>query len=92
MKGTATQTTQLKATQLGQTGLDITLQPQYSLIERDVEREILPFAKSKGIGVIVYSPMGSIVGFRSPEQVDPLIEAANLELSEDDISTIEGAQ
>ena len=36
-----------------------TLQPQYSLIERDVEREILPFADGEGIGVIVYSPMGS---------------------------------
>jgi aryl-alcohol dehydrogenase-like predicted oxidoreductase len=36
-----------------------TLQPQYSLIERDVEEEILPFAEQEGIGVIVYSPMGS---------------------------------
>ena len=139
-----------------------TLQPQYSLIERDVERELLPFVEREGIGVIVYSPMasglltgrmtreriatmpeddwrkqdprfrepelsrnlgivdrlaavaerhdtvpgavavawtlrnpavdGAIVGFRSCEQVDPLIEAANLKLSEDDITTIEGAQ
>jgi aryl-alcohol dehydrogenase-like predicted oxidoreductase len=139
-----------------------TLQPQYSLIERDVEREILAFAERERIGVIVYSPMGSgmltgamtreriasmpdddwrkqdprfrepelsrnleiadrlaavagrydtvpgavaiawalrnpavdgaIVGFRSPDQVDPLIEAANLELSDDDITMIEGAQ
>jgi len=138
-----------------------TLQPQYSLIEREVERQVLPFAEGNGIGVIVYSPMGSglltgamtrerivslpdddwrkdderfqepslsknlelverlsavaerhdtaagavaiawtlrnaavdgaIVGFRSPEQVDPLIDAATLELSEDDITTIEGA-
>ncbi len=35
------------------------IQPQYSLIERDVEAEILPFAKRERIGVIVYSPMGS---------------------------------
>jgi aryl-alcohol dehydrogenase-like predicted oxidoreductase len=139
-----------------------TLQPQYSLIERDIERDILPFAEQEGIGVIVYSPMGSglltgrmtrqriasmpdddwrkqdsrfrepelshnleivdrlaavaerhdtvpgavaiawtlrhpavdgaIVGFRSREQVDPLIEAANLELSQDDMITIEVAQ
>jgi aryl-alcohol dehydrogenase-like predicted oxidoreductase len=139
-----------------------TLQPQFSLIDRDAEREILPFAERNGMGVIVYSPMGSglltgrmtreriasmpdddwrkqdprfrepelsrnlelvdrlatvaeshdtvpgavsiawslrnpavdgaIVGFRSPEQVDPLIEAANLELADEDISTIEGAQ
>jgi aryl-alcohol dehydrogenase-like predicted oxidoreductase len=136
-----------------------TLQPQYSLIERDVEGELLPFAEREGIGTIVYSPMssglltgrmtreriaampdddwrktdprftepqlsrnlgivdrlatvagdhdtlpgavaiawtlrnpavdGAIVGFRSPDQVDPLIAAANLALSEDDIITIE---
>jgi aryl-alcohol dehydrogenase-like predicted oxidoreductase len=36
-----------------------TLQPEYSLIERDVEPKILPYAESAGIGVIVYSPMGS---------------------------------
>jgi len=137
-----------------------TLQPQYSLIERDVERDILPFAEHEGIGVIVYSPMGSgmltgamtraridqmpeddwrkrderfnepklsenlalvdrltavaerhdttpgavaiawtlrnpavdgaIVGFRRPDQVDPLLSAANLELSDEDIATIQG--
>jgi aryl-alcohol dehydrogenase-like predicted oxidoreductase len=137
-----------------------TLQPQYSLIEREVESQILPFCEEAGIGVIVYSPMGSgmltgamtreriaglpdddwrkhdprfvepdlsrnlelgqrlkavadrhgtvpgavaiawtlrnpavdgaIVGFRSPAQVDPLIGAANLQLTDDDITTIEG--
>jgi aryl-alcohol dehydrogenase-like predicted oxidoreductase len=36
-----------------------TLQPQYSLIDRDAELEILPFAERQGIGVIAYSPMGS---------------------------------
>ncbi len=35
------------------------LQPPYSLIRRDVENELLPFCKDHGIGVIVYSPMGS---------------------------------
>jgi aryl-alcohol dehydrogenase-like predicted oxidoreductase len=139
-----------------------TLQPPYNLIERDVEREILPFAESEGIGVIVYSPMGSgmltgrmsreriagladddwrkrdprfndpqlsqnlelverlkavadrhgtvpgavaiawvlrnpavdgaIVGFRSPAQVDPLLPAAGLELSGDDVDQIEGGR
>jgi aryl-alcohol dehydrogenase-like predicted oxidoreductase len=137
-----------------------TLQPPYSLVDREVEQEILPFAEREGIGVIVYSPMGSglltgamtreriatlpdddwrkrdprfqepqlshqlalverlataasrhdvatgaiavawtlrnpavdgaIVGFRRPEQVDPIVEAANLELSQDDIAMIEG--
>ena len=138
-----------------------TLQPPYSLIARDVEDEILPFAEREGIGVIVYSPMGSglltgamtrerieglpdddwrkhdarfpraaalrapglverlravaerhdttpgavavawtlrnpavdgaIVGFRRPDQVDPIVAAANLELDEDDVAEIEGS-
>jgi aryl-alcohol dehydrogenase-like predicted oxidoreductase len=137
-----------------------TLQPQYSLIARGVDAEILPFAEGEGIGVIVYSPMGSgmlsggmtrerierlpdddwrkhdarfrepllsehlalverltavaerhdttpgavavawtlrnpavdgaIVGFRRPDQVDPILAAANLGLGEDDVATIEG--
>ena len=135
-----------------------TLQPPYSLIARDAEEEILPFAEREGIGVIVYSPMGSglltgsmtrerlaalpeddwrkrdprfqepglsadlalvermrtvadrhrvkvgavavawtllnpavngaIVGFRRPDQVDPIVGAANLELTDDDRSVI----
>jgi aryl-alcohol dehydrogenase-like predicted oxidoreductase len=137
-----------------------TLQPPYSLIARDSEDEILPFAESERIGVIVYSPMGSgmltgamtrerlaslpdddwrkrdprfqeprlshhlalvermrtvaerhdtsvgavavawtlanpavdgaIVGFRRPDQVDPIVDAAGLELDEDDLTTIAG--
>jgi len=137
-----------------------TLQPQYSLIERDVEREILPFAAREGIGVIAYSPMGSgmltgamtrervarlpgddwrkhdvrfnepqlsrnldlverlkavadrynttpgavavawalrnpaidgaIVGFRRPNQIDPILPAAGLELRAEDVDEIEG--
>jgi aryl-alcohol dehydrogenase-like predicted oxidoreductase len=137
-----------------------TLQPQYSLIERDIEGELLPFAEREGIGVIAYSPMGSgmltgsmtreriaglpdddwrkhdrrfrepqlaqnlelvdrlrviaqrhattpgavatawtlanpavdgaIVGFRTPDQVDPILAAANLELTDEDLGEIEG--
>jgi aryl-alcohol dehydrogenase-like predicted oxidoreductase len=137
-----------------------TLQPQYSLIERGAERELLPFTEREGIGVIVYSPMGSgiltggmtrerveslpdddwrkrderfnepqlsanlelvarlgavadrhdttpgavavawtlrhpavdgaIVGFRRADQVDPILPAANLELTDQDIAEIEG--
>jgi aryl-alcohol dehydrogenase-like predicted oxidoreductase len=136
-----------------------TLQPQYSLIEREAEAEILPFAERAGIGVIVYSPMGSgmltgkmtrerveslpeddwrkhdarfseprlsqnldlverltavadrhdttpgavatawtlrnpavdgaIVGFRRPDQVDPILTAASLELTDEDVAEIE---
>jgi aryl-alcohol dehydrogenase-like predicted oxidoreductase len=135
------------------------LQPPYSLVARDVEEEILPFAESEGIGVIVYSPMGSglltgkmtrerieslpeddwrknndrfrepqlgrnlalvdrlrtvadrhgttpgaiaiawtllnpavdgaIVGFRHPDQVDPLVNSGSIELSPQDIALIE---
>ena len=35
------------------------LQPPYSLINRSVEAEILPYCLENNIGVIVYSPMGS---------------------------------
>jgi aryl-alcohol dehydrogenase-like predicted oxidoreductase len=138
-----------------------TLQPQYSLIEREAEAELLPFAEREGIGTIVYSPMGSglltgrmtrerienladddwrkhderfnepqlspnlelvdrlavvadrhdtapgaiavawtlrhpavdgaIVGFRRPDQVDPILAAANVELTDQDIAEIEGS-
>lgn len=135
-----------------------TLQPPYSLVDRAVEEDILPFAERAGIGVIAYSPMGSgllsgamtrkriaslpdndwrehderfsepalsrhlatverleavaerhgttagavaiawtrtnpavdgaIVGFRRPEQVDPLLPAASLELTPEDLVEI----
>jgi aryl-alcohol dehydrogenase-like predicted oxidoreductase len=35
------------------------LQPVYSLLQRKNEPEVLPFCQANGIGVIVYSPMGS---------------------------------
>jgi aryl-alcohol dehydrogenase-like predicted oxidoreductase len=136
------------------------LQPPYSLVDREVEDEILPFAEREGIGVIAYSPMGSglltgamtreriaslpdddwrkhdprfqepqlseklalvqrlervadrlgtspgavavawvlrnpavdgaIAGFRRPEQVDPIVPAADLQLSDEDAAEIEG--
>jgi aryl-alcohol dehydrogenase-like predicted oxidoreductase len=136
-----------------------TLQPPYSLVAREVEDEILPFAEHEDIGVIVYSPMGSgllsgqmtrerirrmaeddwrkrdprfnepelsehlalvqrltsvarrhattpgavavswtlrnsavdaaIVGFRRPDQVDQLVVAADVRLSDDDVAEIE---
>jgi len=137
-----------------------TLQPQYSLIEREVEQGLLALAERDGIGVIAYSPMGSgmltgrmtrarierlpeddwrkhdprfndpqlsrnlglveriqavadrhdttpgavavawtlrnpavdgaIVGFRRPDKVDPILPAASLELSDEDLDEIEG--
>jgi aryl-alcohol dehydrogenase-like predicted oxidoreductase len=135
-----------------------TLQPPYSLIERSVEDEIMPFADEQGIGIVIYSPMssgllsgamtaeriaampdddwrkhdprfnepelshnlalvarlravaqrhgttpgavavawtldnpavdGAIVGFRRPDQVEPLLAAGNIELTDDDLATI----
>jgi aryl-alcohol dehydrogenase-like predicted oxidoreductase len=35
------------------------LQPPYSLVRREVEQETLPYCRSNGPGVIVYSPMAS---------------------------------
>jgi aryl-alcohol dehydrogenase-like predicted oxidoreductase len=139
-----------------------TLQPPYSLVAREVESDILPYAERHGIGVIVYSPMGSgllsgrmtrerierlaeddwrkhdarfrepqlsrhlalvdrlaavaeghdttpgavavawalrnpavdaaIVGFRHPDQVDPILAASSLELSDADVALIEGGR
>lgn len=50
------------------------LQPPYSLIRRDVETEILPYAKSNQIGVIAYSPMGSglLTGTMTRQRVENL--------------------
>jgi aryl-alcohol dehydrogenase-like predicted oxidoreductase len=47
------------------------LQPPYSLLERDAERDLLPFARQQGIGVIVYSPMASglLTGAMTPERI-----------------------
>jgi aryl-alcohol dehydrogenase-like predicted oxidoreductase len=47
------------------------LQPPYSLLARDVETSILPFARQHGIGVIVYSPMasGMLTGAMTRERV-----------------------
>jgi aryl-alcohol dehydrogenase-like predicted oxidoreductase len=136
-----------------------TLQPQYSLVERGAEDDVLPFAEDDEIGVIVYSPMasglltgrmtrdriaglaaddwrkhdprfnepqlsrhlalverlrtvadrhnttpgavavawtlrnpavdGAIVGFRRPDQVDPILVAASLELTDEDVDELE---
>ena len=48
-----------------------TLQPPYSLLERDVEDQVLPFAQSEEIGVVVYSPMASglLTGAMTAERI-----------------------
>ena len=37
----------------------VSLQPQYSLVERSVEVELLPFCRAAGIGVIPWGPLGA---------------------------------
>ncbi|WJH35815.1 aldo/keto reductase [Paenibacillus sp. CC-CFT747] len=34
------------------------VQPEYSLLTRDIEQELIPYALSEQVGVIVYSPLG----------------------------------
>ena len=50
------------------------LQPPYSLIRRDVESAQLPWCQREGVGVIVYSPMGSgmLTGAMTRERVAAL--------------------
>lgn len=52
------------------------LQPPYSLVKPDVEKEILPFCQEHNIGVIVYSPMmsGLLTGKMTAERVANLPE------------------
>jgi aryl-alcohol dehydrogenase-like predicted oxidoreductase len=52
------------------------LQPPYSLVARDVESSILPFALKHRIGVIVYSPMASglLTGAMTLERIAKLPE------------------
>jgi len=50
------------------------LQPPYSMLRRDIERDILPYCAEKNIGVIVYSPMqkGLLTGKVTKEWVASL--------------------
>ncbi|MBC7190425.1 aldo/keto reductase [Candidatus Aerophobetes bacterium] len=52
------------------------LQPPYSMLERGIEDEILPYCKKNNIGVIVYSPMqkGLLTGKVTKKWVEELPE------------------
>jgi aryl-alcohol dehydrogenase-like predicted oxidoreductase len=41
----------------------VSLQPQYSLVERNIERELLPACREEGVGVMPWGPLGG--GFLS---------------------------
>ncbi|MCE9683456.1 aldo/keto reductase [Halomonas alkalisoli] len=47
----------------------VSMQPQYNLIYREAEREMLPFCQDQGIGVIPWSPLarGFLAGNRNRE-------------------------
>lgn len=49
------------------------LQPQYSLIVRDIEREVMPVCREEGLGVIPWSPLagGFLTGKYSREDAPP---------------------
>jgi aryl-alcohol dehydrogenase-like predicted oxidoreductase len=40
-------------------GQIVSLQPMYSMLERDIEEEILPFCIENDIGIVCYSPLAS---------------------------------
>src|SRR5437773_1278744 len=50
------------------------LQPPYSLVRRDAEKDLLPFCEHENIGVIVYSPMASglLTGAMTHERIAKL--------------------
>ena len=52
------------------------LQPRYSLLHQEIEREILPFVAEEKIGVIAYSPMASglLTGAMTRERITNLPE------------------
>ncbi|MCF8564255.1 aldo/keto reductase [Alicyclobacillus tolerans] len=56
------------------------VQPQYSLLVRDIESELLPYCQEENVGVIVYSPMarGMLSGkYNGPDDVPPESRAAH---------------
>jgi aryl-alcohol dehydrogenase-like predicted oxidoreductase len=50
------------------------LQPPYSMLNRHIEAEVLPYCQAHGIGVIVYSPMqsGLLAGAMTRERIAAL--------------------
>lgn len=51
----------------------ISLQPQYSLVERSIELELLPFCRAAGLGVLPWGPLGAgfLSGSYRPGQTPP---------------------
>ncbi|WNF38307.1 aldo/keto reductase [Bacillaceae bacterium IKA-2] len=58
----------------------ISVQPQYSLLARNIENELIPFCHSEGVGIVVYSPMarGMLSGkYKGPNDVPADSRAAH---------------
>jgi aryl-alcohol dehydrogenase-like predicted oxidoreductase len=50
------------------------LQPNYNIVTRDIEKDVLPFCREQNIGIIVYSPMksGLLTGKMTRERIASL--------------------
>lgn len=58
----------------------VSVQPQYSLLAREIEDELIPFCQSEGVGMVVYSPMarGMLSGkYKGPNDVPTDSRAAH---------------
>ena len=61
------------------------LQPQYSLVCRSIDREILPLCRAEGVGVIAWSPLGG--GFLSAKYRSGETAPQSSRLADSDPST-----
>ncbi len=54
--------------------MPVSLQPQYSMLARQIEAELLPYCKEHDMGIVAYSPMhrGLLTGKFTPEKVADL--------------------
>jgi aryl-alcohol dehydrogenase (NADP+) len=55
----------------------VSMQPYYNIVYREEEREMIPFCRAEGIGVIPYSPMarGFVTGERPPDTFGATVRA-----------------
>jgi aryl-alcohol dehydrogenase-like predicted oxidoreductase len=83
----------------------VSLQPQYSLVERSAELELLPFCRAAGIGVIPWGPLGAGFltgryrrgepppeGSRMAEAADDLEEAVHRRAIERNFQVLDAAE
>jgi aryl-alcohol dehydrogenase-like predicted oxidoreductase len=63
----------------------VSLQPQYSLVQRSIETELLPFTRAAGIGVLPWGPLGAgFLSGRNRRGEDPP-EGSRMANAEDDL-------